>query len=119
MAKEFTGGRPDHAAPSHSTAVSSGNPALIPSCVRPLNRRAVAYAWLVYAASVTGEVTRALNRTPRLGMDSVPVAAPPLVAVLSKAGHHLHVIPGAVEVLMASAGPHYAQFVNDVRPSFL
>jgi hypothetical protein len=34
------------------------------------------------------------------------MAIPPLVAVLSKAGHHLHVIPGAIEVLMASAGPH-------------
>jgi len=54
-----------------------------------------------------------------LGVDSVPVAIPPLVAVLYKARHYLYVIPRGIEVLMASAGPHSAQFFDDVRPSFL
>jgi hypothetical protein len=119
VAMEFTGGRPDHAPfPPTLLAVSSGNPAPIQvaSCTQSPSGR----CWgLVYAVSVTVEVTRALNRTPCLGVDSVPMAIPPLVAVLSKARHHLHVIPGAVEVLMASPGAHGAQFFNDVRPSFL
>jgi len=47
------------------------------------------------------------------------LATPPLVAVLSDACHHLHVITWAVEVLVASARFHCGEFLDDVRPAVL
>ena len=102
--------------PSHSTGCLFGQ---IPSSVRPLNRERVALWSVSLCCLGDRRGHKCLNRTPHLGVESVSMAIPPLVAVLSKAGHHLYVIPGAVEVLMPGACPHCAQFFDDVCPSFL
>lgn len=54
-----------------------------------------------------------------LGVHSVSVTIPPIIAVLSDARHDLHIISWAIEVLVTSTSLQWSQEFDDIRPSVL